>query len=196
MTASCVRIVIHALEQEALLPGPTIVFNHRITDPENIKQLQDELPGTMHRVWHVILSMPIVVLMGTFTLVCAWSLTSLVCFHAMIITLAQTTNERVRGVYRYGGAVNTANNGCCHNWFTAILSRRPPSRLPEDFLQVVVGLNRPETVWRPMQNLTIPNTPSIESFTHSERDTMVGAPGTSCTTDHECALENGNGTSG
>lgn len=101
------------------------------------------------RIWQAILSMPMTVLFGSFTLLCAWSLTSLLCFHAMIISVAQTTNERVRGVYRYGGAVNTADRGCCRNWFTAFCSHRPTSRLPLDFSDTVVSefSNLPESPW-------------------------------------------------
>mmetsp|Transcript_2995 Transcript_2995/g.7801 ORF Transcript_2995/g.7801 Transcript_2995/m.7801 type:complete len:185 (-) Transcript_2995:330-884(-) len=98
----------------------------------------DPAPSSqLRRVWSAFISMPTVVLMGTFSLLCAWSLTSLTCFHAVIITAAQTTNERVRGVYRYGGAVNTADRGCPYNWYGALCGRRPSSRLPRNFSEVV-----------------------------------------------------------
>lgn len=107
------------------------------------------IPSVAHRFWLGILSMPLTVVFGSFTLLCAWSLTSLLCFHAMIVSVAQTTNERVRGVYRYGGAVNAADQGCCQNWISAFCSQRPLSRLPPDFsAEVHCDLsNLPETPW-------------------------------------------------
>ncbi len=72
-----------------------------------------------------------------FAVLCAWSLTSLTCFHALIITLAQTTNERVRGVYQYGGVRNPADRGCWRNWLELCCSGVPDSLLPRDFSEVV-----------------------------------------------------------
>ncbi|EEC44704.1 predicted protein, partial [Phaeodactylum tricornutum CCAP 1055/1] len=57
---------------------------------------------TSHRLWQAMLSMPMTVLFGTFTLLCSWSLVSLLFYHAVLVSVSQTTNERVRGVYRYG----------------------------------------------------------------------------------------------
>jgi len=110
----------------------------------------EDFPHVMSDLWHVIMSMPLVVLTGSFCLLCAWSLTSLTFFHAMIITIAQTTNERVRGVYRYGGTDNTADQGCCSNWCTALCSARPSSKLPADFSQTVYGFGdgTGESIWR------------------------------------------------
>lgn len=102
----------------------------------------------MHRLWNAIMSMKLVFLFGTFTLLCAWSLTSLLCFHGMIISAAQTTNERVRGVYRFGSAENAADRGCCRNWWTAFCSPLVSSRLPSDFSEpVMCEYTQPETVW-------------------------------------------------
>jgi hypothetical protein len=82
--------------------------------------------------------LPIEVGLCLFTLLCAWSLTSLTCFHGLIISLAQTTNERVRGVYQYGGIHNPADMGCWKNWFTLFCySRVPASLLPNDFSALV-----------------------------------------------------------
>jgi hypothetical protein len=82
--------------------------------------------------------LPIEVGLCLFTLLCAWSLTSLTCFHGLIISLAQTTNERVRGVYQYGGIHNPADLGCWKNWITLFCtSRVPVSRLPKDFSALV-----------------------------------------------------------
>ena len=47
------------------------------------------------------------------------------------ISQAQTTNECVRAIYKYGNVINTANKGCCHNWYFAFCSTRPTSNLPD-----------------------------------------------------------------
>ena len=83
-------------------------------------------------------SLPIEVALGIFCLLCAWSLTSLTCFHGLIITLNQTTNERVRGVYQYGGIGNPADEGCWSNWKGACCNRVPESKLPHDFSEEVI----------------------------------------------------------
>lgn len=93
------------------------------------------------------MSMPIVVIFGLFALLCAWSLTSLLLFHALIITVAQTTNERVRHVYQH--YQNDANGGCWQNWKRALCtSRHVESLLPNDFSQVVTcRYCAPEQEW-------------------------------------------------
>lgn len=115
-----------------------------------------------HRLLEAIMSRKLTVLFGSFTLLCAWSLTSLLCFHAMIISIAQTTNERVRNVYRQKplcgpagtsmtGADNEADKGCCPNWYTAFCTPIPVSRLPPDMSAKVVcdyeTASRTETPW-------------------------------------------------
>jgi len=135
VTASCGRLLILQYERTDYIPPK---HTHSGT-----------LPPEMHRLGHAIMSMPIVVLFGTFTLLCAWSLTSLMLFHGMIISLAQTTNERVRNVYQYGHNVNVDNHGCLRNWGAALCSRRPPSLLPNDFSEeVTCQFCAPESVWR------------------------------------------------
>ena len=96
-----------------------------------------EEKAQMITVWHVLSALPIEVAFGLFSLLCAWSLTSLTCFHAMIITMAQTTNERVRGVYEYGGLMNMADEGCWRNWKKALCDAIPESRIPGDFSEIV-----------------------------------------------------------
>lgn len=67
----------------------------------------------------------------------------------MIITVAQTTNERVRNVYQLGRNQNVDDHGCCSNWKHAFCSQRPESQLPADFTDMVVCDHRnPETVWK------------------------------------------------
>jgi len=105
--------------------------------------------SNLQRLGRALLSEKLTFLFGSFTLLCAWSLTSLLCFHGMIISVAQTTNERVRGVYRFGQIENDADNGLCHNWYTAVCSPCPVSRLPIDMSQEVITdyKDRPESVW-------------------------------------------------
>eukprot|EP00521_Asterionellopsis_glacialis_P007439 CAMPEP_0195290462 /NCGR_PEP_ID=MMETSP0707-20130614/6316_1 /TAXON_ID=33640 /ORGANISM="Asterionellopsis glacialis, Strain CCMP134" /LENGTH=660 /DNA_ID=CAMNT_0040350593 /DNA_START=255 /DNA_END=2237 /DNA_ORIENTATION=+ len=176
VTASCIQILIKAmanLENDSDHRSSSILHGDNMTLTNFTKNLTatnltattfirvshhelEDFPNVMSDLWHVIMSMPLVVLTGTFCLLCAWSLTSLTCFHALIITIAQTTNERVRGVYRYGGNVNTADQGCCFNWYTALLGKKPASKLPADFSQIVHGFGggcdgddmREESVWR------------------------------------------------
>lgn len=99
-----------------------------------------------HRVWEdvkeAIFSMPTVVFMGLFCLLCAWSLVGLCCFHAVIISVAQTTNERVRGVYQYRRFTNTSDGGCFRNWRHAFCSPKPPSLLPNFHEMVIVEKGR------------------------------------------------------
>ena len=105
--------------------------------------------STLQRLWNAVLEEKLTFAFGGFTLLCAWSLTSLLFFHAMIISVAQTTNERVRGVYRFGQAENEADKGCLMNWFTAACVPCPTSRLPNDMSELVIAdyENRPEFVW-------------------------------------------------
>jgi hypothetical protein len=147
VTAAAVRLFLAAYQQMAVLDspgiGPVAMLNY--TDLSSVTAYGER---TSHRFGKAVLSMPCTVLFGTFTFLCAWSLLSLLCFHAMIITVAQTTNERVRGVYRrygsygYGGGgsstVNVADQGCCRNWYHALCSTRPSSRLPRDFAEEIV----------------------------------------------------------
>jgi hypothetical protein len=110
--------------------------------------VEEGVDPSLERLWKAILSEKLTFLFGTFTLLCAWSLTSLLCFHAMIISVAQTTNERVRGVYRFGQIENDADHGCCWNWYGAVCSPCPVSRLPTDMSQqVVCNYKQPEEVW-------------------------------------------------
>ena len=108
----------------------------------------DDSDSTLHRLWKAVLHEKFTFVFGTFTLLCAWSLTSLLCFHAMIISVAQTTNERVRGVYRFGQVDNDADRGCCTNWYTACCWPYPVSRLPKDMSEMVIcEYTEPEEVW-------------------------------------------------
>jgi hypothetical protein len=91
-------------------------------------------------LWTVMRELPVTVVFGLFTALCAWSLVSLLLYHMRIISMAQTTNERVRGVY-LNHAENPLDRGCIHNWRHCCahsLCTTIPSRLPRDFSELVV----------------------------------------------------------
>jgi palmitoyltransferase ZDHHC9/14/18 len=147
VTATALRLLLAAYQVMAISDspgiGPVLLLNY--TDIGSVTKYGAR---TSHRLWNAILSMPVTVLFGTFTLLCSWSLVSLVCYHAAIISVAETTNERVRGVYRYGLTANTADQGCCRNWCHILCSPQPPSRLPKDFSDTVVcDCSRSEHMW-------------------------------------------------
>jgi hypothetical protein len=145
VTATCIRILVQGY-------GDTFLLYPEGTGPVGPVQGQDgglktaggnhEHVSTLFRMWITVLSMPVVVCMSALTLVCGWSLTSLTFFHAMIICLAQTTNEHVRGVYRYSGVVNTADKGCLLNCTSVFCTSQEPSLLPKDFSETVVCNDR------------------------------------------------------
>ena len=83
-------------------------------------------------------SMPFVVVLAMIMILFAWSLVSLTGFHTLIISKAQTTNEKVRTVYDNLAGGNPADNGLFANWIRTFCSPVPESRLPRDFGEVVV----------------------------------------------------------
>jgi len=141
-------------------------------DTDEDGSVQNDDMTKFHRLCKAIMSIKLTFLFGIFTLLCAWSLTSLLFFHAMIISIAQTTNERVRNVFRPSkfslcgkasasaenedypsmtGAVNDADRGCCPNWMNTFCIPVPASRLPPDMSATVVcnymETKGDETVW-------------------------------------------------
>lgn len=99
-------------------------------------------------IWKTILEIKIIFVFGSFTLLCAWSLISLLLFHGMIISAAQTTNERVRGVYAVGSLENLADKGCVRNWCRAFCKPVAVSRLPRDMSDTAAcEYDEDETVW-------------------------------------------------
>lgn len=136
VTASCARLLFLQYQQTTSPPDHNDYY----------------LP--LHRLLLTVEAMPMLVILGVFTLACAWSLTSLLLFHGMIISVAQTTNERVRNVYQYGHNVNVDDHGCWRNWADATCSELPPSLLPDDFSDIVTcEFCPPETVWN-AENIT------------------------------------------
>mmetsp|Transcript_8248 Transcript_8248/g.12687 ORF Transcript_8248/g.12687 Transcript_8248/m.12687 type:complete len:501 (+) Transcript_8248:129-1631(+) len=134
---TCFQILFQAYVREVVDTTPLL--------PSRI----DDVPDCAQRLWSSIVSMPVLVLFGLFVLLCAWSLVSLLLFHAMIISVAQTTNERVRNVYQYGRNENVDDHGCCQNWRDAFCRPRPRSLLPKDFTDIVVCDHaRPESLWK------------------------------------------------
>lgn len=141
MTATCIRILVQGYGDTFLLYPEGVGPIGPVQGQENGAKSggkSHEHVSTVFRMWITVLSMPVVVCMSVLTLVCGWSLTSLTLFHAMIICMAQTTNEHVRGVYRYSGVVNTADKGCLLNCTSVFCTSQVPSLLPNDFSEMVV----------------------------------------------------------
>ena len=161
VTAVAVRLVLAAYQHISIADSPGIgpVLQLNVTD---INQIAEYSERTSHRFLKAMLSMPVTVLLGFFTLLSAYTLLSLLLYHAVIISIAQTTNERVRGVYRYGTARNTADEGCVRNWYNACCVRIPPSRLPMDFSAVVrVDRQDMEGPWPGDTTPSNANTPTV-----------------------------------
>jgi hypothetical protein len=108
---------------------------------------RSHLMSEYHQAIHILASIPVEVSLGLFSLLCTWSLLSLTCFHALLISLAQTTNERVRGVYQYGGVENPDDLGCLRNWKQVLCSSVEKSLLPSDFSEVATIPQKEESVW-------------------------------------------------
>lgn len=97
-------------------------------------------------LWQAIATMPVTFVFGLFLLLCAWSLLSLLAYHALLISVAQTTNERVRGVYLTSS--NFRDQGCCLNCVTFFTRKTSPTQLPPDFSrEVKLQQARVESPW-------------------------------------------------
>ena len=140
VTATCIRILVEGYGDTFVLypEGPSGPIGPVVQEGGETTIEAHEHVSALFRIWVTVLSMPVVVCMSLLTLICGWSLTSLTFFHAMIICMAQTTNEHVRGVYRYSGVVNTADKGCLLNCSSVFCSTQSPSLLPKDFSDTVV----------------------------------------------------------
>jgi palmitoyltransferase ZDHHC9/14/18 len=129
------------------------------TNATAITTVQDEFVAygqASHILWQVIKSSPVTVIFLVFTFFCAWSLVSLLGYHAMIISVAQTTNERMRNVYQHVSTSNPADRGCIRNWWNMFFGPLEPSLLPSDFSQVVVCQEcRPEREWSGEQQIVM-----------------------------------------
>jgi len=107
---------------------------------------------------------------AVFCTICAYSLTSLTCFHALLISNSQTTNEKVRGVYTSDSSTtlnsdatmnnkqplaNPSNLGWFRNWTRYLFGTIRSSRLPRDFSQMVQCPTNDDTdveqLWNPEQ---------------------------------------------
>lgn len=174
VTAATVRLLLVAYQRIAVADSPGIgpVLSLNVTDINEVAEYGER---TSHRLLAAMLSMPVTVLLGTFTLLSAYTLLSLLIYHAVIISVAQTTNERVRGVYRYGTAVNTADKGCCRNWYNAFCVPLPPSRLPPDFSAVIqVDRSDYEAPWNgetTPSNAAVTSSPSVTNFEDDNMET-------------------------
>ena len=110
-------------------------------DLEEAKHGEHDVLNGEGILFYTISNLPTTFFMCVFTFLCTWSLTSLTFFHAVIISVAQTTNERVRNVYKDGrrehGLENPADQGCYANWVNMFCTVVPESRIPEDFSEEV-----------------------------------------------------------
>ena len=98
----------------------------------------DDAEGSIVDFTTSITNMPTVVILAFIMVLFAWSLVSLTCFHALIISRAQTTNEKVRGVYQNLEGGNPADLGLVGNWKQTFCIPIPKSRLPKEFGEVVL----------------------------------------------------------
>lgn len=140
VTLTCIRIFVQTfrdLELGVLDPstGAAMAAGDADHHTGGAEDRQPHPPSASFMVYECIKSEPTAVFLCFFTLLCAWSLASLTCFHGLIITVGQTTNERVRGVYE--AMENPADRGCVRNWFEALCSEIPQSRIPRDFSAIV-----------------------------------------------------------
>jgi palmitoyltransferase ZDHHC9/14/18 len=140
-TATSVTVLIEAFHQEEMkyLGNDTSVTQE--DSNMDVVPLLDWSEFT-RLLWRAISHRSITVLFALFTGSCCWSLVSLLLYHCRTISIAQTTNERVRGVYanrRDAGSRNPADQGCCRNWWSCCRSLcvRPTSRLPLSFAETV-----------------------------------------------------------
>uniref|UniRef100_A0A6U0SGB7 Uncharacterized protein n=1 Tax=Eucampia antarctica TaxID=49252 RepID=A0A6U0SGB7_9STRA len=85
-----------------------ILFHQQYCD-NNDTTITINASSVLSRIWIVWYNDWILWSCGFLMLLCTWSLVSLTCFHAFIVSIAQTTNERVRGIYRYSNH-NDPNN--------------------------------------------------------------------------------------
>ena len=101
----------------------------------------------IHDIFQTFLEIPTIFILAGFAIACAWALTSLTCFHAFIISVAQTTNERVRNVHLLHDYKALDDKGCCQNWAHAFCSEDVGSNLP-DFSEVVECPDVEDIPWR------------------------------------------------
>lgn len=133
----------------SLTPPPESLLDHVVSEyDETLSTPVREYENTVHILWRVMRDMPVTVLFGLFTGLCAWSLVSLLVYHFRIISIGQTTNERVRGVFMNYGE-NPHDLGCRTNWMNCCRTccHPPPSRLPKDFSAIIVEGDVEEFPW-------------------------------------------------
>jgi len=175
---SSLQILLQAYRKTAVVEDPLTPIIpssiHNITTSHSIPFMHVDTQTYVERLWASVLSMPMVMLFGCFTLLCAWSLTSLLIFHGMIISVAQTTNERVRNIYQYGRVQNTEDHGCFQNWKCAFCNERPRSLLPSDFTDIVVcDHSYPETLWKSESSASISESGELRAMQRLEEEEEV-----------------------
>lgn len=167
-----IRVLIATFEETAFNDAQpkahsTETFDSRSNAPLNYTDLGSVAEygeETANRFWSVFRNQPLTCTFGAYLFLCAWTLLSLLWYHFVLISISQTTNERVRDVYRHGAVVNAADKGCCRNWINFIKAcccqARPASRIPADFSAYVdTDRSHCEHSWQP--TATIPQTSAI-----------------------------------
>ena len=129
------RLVVAEFRSPSIALGPVVTIP-LIDANSTLGTVTEYSEETANRAWTVFCEMPLICSFGAFVLLCTWTLLSLLWYHVVLVSVSQTTNERVRDVYRGGSVVNVADQGCCRNWFRFVTRRRPVSRLP-DFSEFV-----------------------------------------------------------
>jgi DHHC palmitoyltransferase len=175
-----VLVLLHAFQKERTWH---LEHHQHSTPPPTIEDIEDvdtaatavlesvlSWEDTWSCVWKVTCHMPVVVMFALFTGMCAWSMISLLLYHFRTISIAQTTNERIRGVYSASAPMqsrdsfsslgnpmsnnsnysNPADLGLCRNWYSCCytLWYPPHSDLPSDFSELVMEPTiQLETIW-------------------------------------------------
>jgi hypothetical protein len=130
VTCTCVRIFLETFQELEQNAGAGMDHGDGL-----ISSTSREGVTTSYLILKSIRAETTAVVFAIFMALCAWSLASLACFHGLIITISQTTNERVRAVYDQ--LDNPADQGLLRNWVRAFCSTVPESRIPKDFSEIV-----------------------------------------------------------
>ena len=193
-SVTSIVILLHAFQQERTWH---LQHHQHSTPPPTIEDIEDvdaaatavlesvlSWEDTWSCVWKVASRMPVTVSFAVFTGMCAWSMISLLLYHFRTISIAQTTNERIRGVYSasapmrsrdsFSSLGNSASNGSSNynpadmgvfqNWYSCCrtLLHPPDSDLPSDFSEVVTEPNiQPETTWSGVESYQSGTPPSL-----------------------------------
>jgi DHHC palmitoyltransferase len=156
--AMSIRVLIATFEEAAIHDAQLKANSTETLNYSDLGSMAEYGEETANRFWSVFREQPLTCTFGAYLFLCAWTLLSLLWYHVVLISIAQTTNERVRDVYRHGAVVNAADKGCCRNWCNFLCQRqRPTSRIPADFSAFVdTDRSRCEHPWQPPATIPSP----------------------------------------